>query len=390
MKKNILILPCSTQLGVEQFNSLKYNKHFNLIGASHNNTDNLFQNFIKLINNNDTPEFIQEVLDIIKLNNIDVILPSHDDILYTLKNITELQHYIPGSSVDTINVCRFKSKTYTSLQDDDFLVNYIPRFELIDNSTTFLKPDRGQGSRGSFQFNQPYLICEYLPGEEYTIDCFTGSDNVVHYISPRHRITIENGISELTSLIIDEEFTKIAKRINNILPFNGAWFFQMKLDKNGNLKFLEVAPRIAGASSINRLNGVNCTALTLYQHLGYQIDIAPQNLIKINNRQSPIYNLDYDTIFVDYDDTYEFVIDDLKKLNRSIKVITRHKNILNLPYDTIYVNDDELKSTIISQHISQLNIKPIFIDDSFKEKMDVLLNCKIPCISLEEVIYLNL
>ena len=103
MKKNILILPCSTQLGVEQFNSLKYNKHFNLIGASHNNTDNLFQNFIKLINNNDTPEFIQEVLDIIKLNNIEIGLS------YFIK-INEFKYFL--IKIDTISNDIIKSPNY--------------------------------------------------------------------------------------------------------------------------------------------------------------------------------------------------------------------------------------------------------------------------------------
>ena len=163
----------------------------------------------------------------------------------------------------------------------------------------------------------------------------------------------------------------------------------MKKDINGDLKFLEVAPRIAGASNITRLNGVNLTSLTIYQHLGYKTDIIPQDLVKVNNRQNPQYNLDYDTIFLDYDDTYPFVIEDLKQLNKSIKIITRHKNILDLPYEIIYVKDNELKSNIINYQMSQSNIKPIFIDDSFREKKDVLLNCKIPCISLEEVLYLH-
>jgi hypothetical protein len=388
--KNILIIPCATQIAVEQFNSLKYNKHFNLIGTSHNESDKLFKNFIQLFNSNETKEFIQEVIRLIDLHDIDILLPSHDNILYILKNIPELKHLIPGSNSETINICRFKSKTYNALISNPLLKKYIPKFELINNENTFFKPDRGQGSRGSFQLQQLYLMCEYLPGEEYTIDCFTDLNGEVKLVSPRLRSTIKNGISEITSLVINPEFSFIAKQINKTLPFVGAWFYQMKIDIDGNLKFLEVAPRIAGASNITRLNGTNLTSLTIYQHLGYQIDIIPQDLVKINNRQNPQYNIDYDTIFLDYDDTYPFVIEDLKQLNKHIKIITRHKNILDLPYEIIYVKNNELKSDIIKNQMDQSNIKPIFIDDSFKEKKDVLLNCKIPCISLEEVLYLHI
>jgi len=387
--KNVLIIPCATQIAIEQYNSLKYNKHFNLIGASHNKSDELFQNFIQLEYLKESKEFIQEIINIVKLNNIDIILPAHDDILYILKKSSELKTLIPGSSEETIDICRFKSKTYDLLKNSISLKKYVPKFETVDNSNVFFKPDRGQGSRGSFQLQEPYLMCEYLPGEEYTIDCFTDLNGKIKHVSPRLRSTIKNGISEITSLILDPEFYSIANSINELFLFNGAWFFQMKKDINGDLKFLEISPRIAGASSINRLNGVNLTSLTLYQHLNYQIDILPQDLVKVNNRQNPKYDIDYDTIFLDYDDTYLFVIEDLKKLNKHIKIITRNKNILNLPYETIYVLDNELKSDIIINQMNQFNIKPIFIDDSFREKKDVLLNCKIPCISLEEVIYLN-
>ena len=41
MKKNVLILPCSTQIGVEQFYSLKHNKHFKLSKGGAILTDSL-------------------------------------------------------------------------------------------------------------------------------------------------------------------------------------------------------------------------------------------------------------------------------------------------------------------------------------------------------------
>lgn len=388
--KRVLILPCATQIAKEQYESLKYNKHFDLIGASHNNSDSIFSNFIKLTCPKDDVKFIKEVIKIINEHNIDILLPAHDDILYILKNSTELQSLIPGSGVDTINICRFKSKTYAKLKRNKLLTNTIPEYTLIKNVPIFFKPDRGQGSRGSFKLNEEYISCEYLPGDEYTIDCFTDIKGKLSYINPRLRAKIINGISEVTELTSPNEFKLIAEQINKTLKLRGAWFFQMKRDKNNSLKLLEVAPRIAGASTISRLNGVNLTALSLYQHLGYKINVVSQCLVDSNNRLNPKYNLNYDSIFVDYDDTYPYVINELKKLNKLIKVITRNKTNLNLPYETIYVKDNELKSDIINNQIKKFKLKPIFIDDSFKEKKDVYLNCKIPCISLEEVLYLNI
>ena len=294
--KNVLIIPCATQIGVEQYNSLKFNKYFKLTGASHNDSDDLFSNFIKLNYALENPKFIDEIKFIVKKYNIDILLPSHDEVLYILKNIPELENIIPGSSKKIINTCRFKSKTYDKLSTHPELLNSIPRYQTIKPG--FLKPDKGQGSKGGIYINNDYVHCEYLPGKEYTVDCFTNHKNQLIYVNPRLRKTVINGISETTSIVDIPHVKQIATKINTLFRFKGSWFFQLKQDKNNNLKFLEIAPRIGGGSNINRLNGVNLTLSDLYQHLGYDINIVPQNLITEVNRKIPKYNLNFDTLFV--------------------------------------------------------------------------------------------
>ncbi len=383
MKANILVVPCATQLGVEQFYSLEYNKHFNLIGASHNKEDLLYKNFIHLKNPLDTPLFVEEIINLVTKNSIDVILTSHDEINYILKNNPILSSLIPGSSTEITNICRFKSKTYDLLNSNPQTKDYIPQYELVFNK--FLKPDKGQGSRETFNLSQPYVMCEYLPGKEYTIDCFSDFKGNLVYNSPRLRKKIENGISETTQNVYDKTLNKLSYLINDVFHFTGAWFYQVKLDKNNNFKLLEVSPRIAGGSNINRLNGVNLTLLTIYQHLGVNIILNPQTLVNEVKRKSPKYNLKYSTIFLDYDDTFLFVSSIIKSLNKNIIIITRSKVSIDVPYEVIYVQDNESKSQIIKN----LNLpNSIFIDDSFSERQDVLLNCSIPCLSPEETKYL--
>jgi len=403
--KNILVVPCATQVGVEQYHSLKYNKHFKLIGASHNDTDLLYKRFIKLTASKEDPKFIQELKQIIKQYGIDAILPAHDDIQYILKNEPELEAVVIGACKETVNICRFKSKTYEQLSSNYLLAPKVPQwqkfvgFENFNTKLPFLKPDRGQGTRGSFLWSKAkehlllegeYLQCEYLPGYEYTVECFTGINGELSYANPRQRTAITNGISEVAYITNDSLFYEIAKLINATLKFNGAWFYQMKRDSDLKLKFLEVGARIPGASITSRLNGVNLTALTLYQHFGYKVDIMPQKLVSYVKRQFPKYKLDYDTIFLDYDDTYVYVIDYLKTLDKQIIIITRNTGILDLPYEIIRVGEKELKSDFINTQMQVNTMKPIFIDDSHKERADVLQNCNIPCFAPEEVEYLNM
>ncbi len=256
MKHNILVFPCATQLGVEQYHSLKYNKNFNLIGAAHNKSDNLYKNYTQLKYSLEDPNLIHELQQIVSSKKIDIILPSHDEVLYILSN-SPLANILTGSPKDTIEICRFKSKTYKKLTTNPDLKNRVPHYKII--SSGFLKPDKGQGSRGVMKVETPYLNCEFLPGKEYTVDCFTDLNGSLIYTNPRLRQTILNGISEVTNNVNNPEFTDIAEKINKTIKFCGSWFFQMKEDSDGYLKFMEIAPRIGGGSNINRLNGVNLT-----------------------------------------------------------------------------------------------------------------------------------
>ena len=95
--------------------------------------------------------------------------------------------------------------------------------------------------------------------------------------------------------------------MNSILSFKGSWFFQIKMDNDGEIALLEASTRIAGASSINRVNNVNLTLISIYIHFNYPIDIIENNIQNIS--VSKIYKSMIDTnflklienIYVDFD-----------------------------------------------------------------------------------------
>lgn len=382
-KKNILVIPCSTQIGVEIYESLKYNKHFELFGASHNHIDLLFNKFTKINFPIDSEEFNSELNDIVLNNNIDVIIPAHDEYNFILQNNVKFSKIIPNSNHVNATICRFKSKTYDFLSEEESCRYFIPKYFLLSNK--FIKPNKGQGSRNVFHIDGEYIICDYLSGNEYTVDCFSNSQNKLIYINSRERKVVLNGISEETKIIYDERIIKIAHEINNKFKFSGVWFFQLKKNESDDYFLMEISNRIAGASNINRLNGVNLTALNLYQHLKCEINLTKQNLVESIIRKTPKYNLHYDRIYLDYDNTYIHVKDTIDKLNKEIIIITRSIKKIDINYQIIYVNDKQTKSEII-RDLGTLSC--IFIDDSHKERLDVLSNCKIPVLSLEEVKYL--
>ncbi len=416
-KKNILVFPCGSEIGLEIHRSLKNSLHFNLIGG--NSADDhgkfVFTRYIGNIPFINSPNFISELKKVVKTHHIDAIYPAMDAVITILKeHEQELGCMVIASSVESVNICLSKTKTYKTLKD---IINVpeIYKKEDIDKFPVFSKPDIGYGSRGAKLIKDKLILqatteeypnnifCRFLPGAEYTIDCFTDRYGALRYFAPRLRKRIMNGISVHTVPVSDTsgKFEQIIRKINQTVSFQGAWFVQLKEDENGNLFLLEIAARLGGSSSLFRNKGINFALLTLFDAFGYDIDIIEnQYHIELDRALDNKYKLDiaYDEVFVDFDDCIlleqkYFNLDMMKFLfqclNENIKItlLSKHKNDLNeqltrlkiqgLFTRIIHLKQDEQKSTYID------NRHAIFIDDSFAERKEVATKTGIPVFSLD-------
>jgi hypothetical protein len=320
--KNILVFPCGSEIGLEIYKSLKHNIHFNLIGA--NSTDDhgkfVYENYIGNLPFLTSEDFILELKKIVIQNKIDAIYPTMDSVISFLKeNEDKLGCLILSSPIQTTKTCLSKQKTYSLLK------NKIPTpkiYKIDDKSIeypVFLKPDIGYGSRGTYKANnlsevefyknkdKDLIILEYLPGNEFTIDCFTNFKRELLFIGPRLRNRISNGISVNTSTInVKNKFEGLANTINENLVFNGSWFFQVKERLDGTLVIMEIASRLAGSSSVYRIKGVNFALLNIYNAFEMEVNIIENNYeVELDRALNSVYKLsiNYDTIFIDYDDT---------------------------------------------------------------------------------------
>ena len=407
-----IIFPAASTVTVEILDSLNNHKGIHLIGVnSHINYENkiLFTttyNNCPLIENE--MECIQYLLDIAVDNCCNFIIPTMD---YTHLILSKHESIFMGhnikiisSSYDTNKICISKEETYNKLYN---VIDIPSRYNINNISSLifplFIKPKVGYGSRNccivnntdelTEKYNDSYLILEYLPNDEFTIDCFTYKSKLL-YINIRKRILYKNGLSVITQTINDDKMYAIimnfANKINDTLDFTGAWFFQVKYDKNNICKLLEVSTRIAGASSINRLHSCNLILLTLYYHFNYPVEIIYNNInFKVNkifNNYVEISNFNkYNNIYIDLDDTLLIdskinikaisMIYNFLNLNKNIYLISRHKydiiETLNkykidkhIFKDIIHVKDDRKKSDYVKEY-------SIFIDDSFRERNDV-------------------
>lgn len=417
-KKKILVFPCGSEIGLEIYRSLCFSTHVELIGASSTNDHGRFvySNYIGDIPFSNHPDFINTIKDIVIENSIDAVYPAMDSVINLLKkNEDEIGCKVIASPARTTDICLSKKKTYELLQNTIRTPKHYLSVEEVDTFPVFLKPDVGYGSRGVYKAENKSqilshlekhdgcLILEFLPGDEYTVDCFTDQEGNLRFAGARKRKRIMNGISVNTSTQSDnKEFWQLAEKINKAIEFRGAWFFQVKENAEGEPVLMEIASRLGGSSSVYRAQGINFALLSVYSTFGLPITIRPnQYEVELDRALNVCFkaNIDFSNVYVDYDDTLlvnnkvnsslmRFLFDCINK-NKKITLITRHAGdlgeslkkhrISELFHEIIHLKNGEKKSDAIPKHDT------IFIDDSFAERNDVVQSCGIPVFSPDMV-----
>lgn len=415
-KIRILVFPCGSEIGLEIHRSLRYSRHFELIGASSvsDNGEIVYENYIGNAPYLNDETFTDWICETVKDLKIDLIYPAMDQAILGIKKIENMfparviSHPLPVSEI-----CNSKSLTYEHLRGNSFVPNWTRDPSKITHFPIFAKPDVGYGSRGikliesssdltAYQEKvetQNYVFCEFLPGDEFTVDCFTDRKGKLQFIGPRKRTRTLQGISARTvPVALTEEFQSVIEKLNSTMKFRGAWFCQLKRDAHGDLKLLEIAARFGGSSSLYRVKGVNFALLTIFDFLDHDITIVENNFEVLQERSLDIkfkYKLNFDYVYVDYDDCLVFenklnykligLLYKFKEQNKKIYLISRHafdligaiqkKFAPNFFDEIIHITDNSRKS----QHI--VKFPSIFIDDSNKERVDVSTAHGVPVFS---------
>jgi hypothetical protein len=399
----VLVFPCGSEIGLEINAALRHSSHIESVGASSavsNHGPYVYREYTQALPYANATDFIEALNKSIGDYRIDYIFPAHDSVMLRLAECAQdLKAAIIGSPVGTCRVCRSKRKTYQALGD----VLRVPAVYAPDAALpfpVFLKPDVGQGSRGVSTANNleelrlalardpTLLVLELLPGEEYTVDCFTDRHGVLRFVGPRKRSRTMNGISVDTEPVTGGEFSTIAHTINGRFAFRGVWFFQLKRAEDGALTLLEVAPRVAGSMAMHRSLGVNLALLSVFDRAGFDVTIEPNSFgIVLDRALGNAYSIDltYNHVYVDFDDTLvvggEVSVIAVAFLyqcrNRGVKthLLSRHKQDLRETLKRYALTElfDECQSigevTPKSRYIGHRD--SIFIDDSFAERSEV-------------------
>ena len=407
MKKNVFVFPCGSEIGLEVHRALGYSTHVNLIGGSSvdDHGEFVFDTVVKDIPFVDHEDFLSTINQIVDTHNIDIIIPAHDSVVLKLaqaKAEGKLSCDVMTSPAETCEVSRSKKMSY------DYFAGVIPTPKVFGSAAeveesdfpVFLKPDVGQGSKGTYTVktrediefymskDPSILILEHLPGKEYTVDCFTNKDGELVFCEGRERNRINNGISVNSFTVEDTRFREVAEKINQKLKFRGVWFFQVKEGSSKDLVLMEIAPRIAGTMGLVRGKGVNLVLLSIFDLLGQEVAVFENNYtLSIDRALENRYKHDiiYKHAYIDFDDLVIFegkvnvhvMAFIYQCINKSVKVhlITRHRDDLDASLakyklagifdEIIWLQNNEDKHS----HITEQDA--IFVDDSFSERKKV-------------------
>lgn len=412
-KIRVAVFPCGSEIGLEIHRSLKYYRHFELIGLSSipDHGKITYKNYVGDIPYISDLNFFDQLEKVISEKNIDFIIPALDEVGYFLKkNEEKLSTIVVYPEVDISDIIKKKSTTYKKLKDQIKVPKVFDIESGALNLPVFVKPDIGYGSKGARKIskiqelrnlekeNSNLIISEFLPGNEYTVDCFSDNDSEIIFSGARKRNRIRMGISVSTTMAEDQQkFKSLANKISKELKMKGIWFFQVKEDINNELTLLEVAGRVSGSMSYFRAKGINFIAMELFRRLGNTIetnfDYKSNGILERALDTNYIIDLDFDTVFCDLDDCLilhdkflntaliRFLFQCINE-NKRLVLLTRHEKdplstlkkyrIEGLFHEVHHITDSSISKAKFIEEESA-----IFIDDSFKERQDVLQNRKI-------------
>lgn len=271
-------------------------------------------------------DFLQSILNLCRDHGIAVLIPNYTEELPVIAKNKEkfidigtipiISNY--ESIINTIN----KLKSYETLKQNGISV---PDYHIVNNVSDFkhaveelgypkhpvcFKPSRfPQGGGRGFRILDPtksasnilfyerpgsiydsynhvisvlensdrfpeLLVMEYLPGEEYSVYILAESGKP-YYIVPNLRISLLMMYSSVAKIVYNKEIIEICEKITDIFDFSYNFNVQIKYNRDGIPKIVEINPRNAGTIILPVAAGLNFPVWAIKLALGEEI---PKNI----------------------------------------------------------------------------------------------------------------
>lgn len=224
-----------------------------------------------LTNSSEFPSFL---LDIVRTEEIDMVVPTTDDdlsVVASLKDdLLKMGAFPLVSPAEVVSLCNDKWETYRFFKERE-----IPTPETIQiddlkgakiGFKLVLKKRFGRGSRGVLYLEKgevipegiggDYIAQRFVEGREFTIDAFVDMAGRVISVVPRERITISEGVSVRGRTVKSPELIEWGRRICDALGPLGPVNIQCIWGEEG-IFFTEINPRFSGGIALTIASGAD-------------------------------------------------------------------------------------------------------------------------------------
>jgi carbamoyl-phosphate synthase large subunit len=233
-----------------------------------------------LLPRGDSPQFASFVLEQCKQRGIQLLIPTVDAELLPLalarKAFSDAGIAVAVANPDVLTIIRDKAKLL------DKANGIVPTpWSLVwdQNSPTdlpswpaFAKPRAGSGSRDLMNIdstadlaqvprNGEFVVQEWLPGEEYSVDVYVSRAGVALAAVPRVRMKTDSGIAVTARTVLASDVGKYAIDLVTSLDLPLVSNVQFRRDANGVAKLLEINPRFPGTLPLTAAAGIDIPRL---------------------------------------------------------------------------------------------------------------------------------
>lgn len=228
------------------------------------------------------PEYIDNLLNICRDDQIDLLIPTIDTDLLVLSENKEKFEAIGTrvmiSAPDKIRICRDKNNTSQFFVDcglhAPMPVNDWKEYRV--GYPAFIKPKDGSSSINAFKVEneeelrtyaaqvEDYIVQPFVSGHEYTIDIFCDWDGNPVSIVPRERLQVRAGEVLKTRIELDQTMIEESKALCKAFKPCGPMTVQLIRDEAGIDWFIEINPRYGGGAPLSMKAGARSAETILH------------------------------------------------------------------------------------------------------------------------------
>jgi carbamoyl-phosphate synthase large subunit len=223
--------------------------------------------------------YIDAIIDIVKKEKIDLLIPSTDyEVFYLSKNLFKIpcNVAVSGFLAAKIYLDKYETWIHHNKYNIPFAKSYLPSIYSNQFKKTIVKPRKGRGSRGihinpidfSVFNDEEYMVQEMFVGEEITTAFYVTKKKKLHGFITMIR-TLENGTTNLCKVSSQYDYLilPILEKMIENSPIIGSANLQSIVTSDGSVIPFEVNCRISGTNSIRSNFGFKDVQYTIQEFL---------------------------------------------------------------------------------------------------------------------------